>query len=602
MNKKIQDKLTVLTSSPGVYLMKNSAGVIIYVGKAKNLKNRVSQYFVNNSQHSLKVLKMISNIEDFEYIVTESEIESLILENNLIKQHQPKYNILLKDDKNYPYIVVDKNSAYPHFDIARRRTSNDYRYFGPFQSTKVVCEIISTLNSVFELYTCKHVFPKEFKKARPCLNYHIGKCSGICLGTVSSEEYKKRIERAISFLTGDYKKYIAQFKEMMSYYSMNLEFEKASKYRDKIRSIERLEAKQVIVLSPDINRDIIAYSTLEEDVCFSVMHIRRGKLLFQDTVFLNGVTDDLTGSFIEQYYQKSDIIPKEICVIELPRSNDLICEWLSKQRGNNVKIFEAKRGENVRLIEMCKKNALEKLAEKKSNGIKVNKLMGQISQMLGLNDMPSRIEMYDISNFGTDSTVGGMIVYQEGRFRRSDYRKFNFDEVYQQNDYKYTYEMIKRRLKHLDDRDTDFGAKPDVIFIDGGLGHLNSVYELISSRGIEVFGLVKDKSHKTRGIISVHGEVDIRTNPSVFKFFTELQDEVHRFAIKHMHDRKGKTMLKSGLMSVEGIGKGKYNDIMSKFGTIDAVRNCDIEELEKIPGISHTLALRVKKYLDGEMI
>lgn len=586
----------MLTSSPGVYIMKNCYGTVIYVGKAKNLKNRVSQYFVNNSQHSPKVLKMVSNVEDFEYIVTKSEVEALILENNLIKQHKPKYNILLKDDKAYPFIAIEKNADYPEVIVTRRRDKNNYRYFGPFQSTGVAYDIMYTLFDVFGLYHCRHNFPKDIKKTRPCLNYHIKKCPGICTGEISPEQYKKNVERAINFLNGNYKKYLTEYEDMMFVLSNDFEFEKAAVYRDKIKSIRRLEEKQVILFAPEVNRDVIAYSVLDNEVCFSVIHIRNGKLLYNDTAFLTEGTDELMRAFIERYYQQNDI-PKEIAVMVLPENSELITEWLSEQRGNNVRLFEAQKGENARLIDMCKRNASEKLAEKKAMGVKTNKLMGQIAQMLGLSKTPSRIEMYDVSNYGTDITVGGMVVYQDGRFKKSEYRTFNFDNVYSQNDYKYTYEMIERRLKRMDIGSEGFEQTPDIIFLDGGQGHINAVYEMISSRNIAVFGLVKDKKHRTRGIVGINGEVDIRTNPSVFKFFTSLQDEVHRFAITRMKNRKSKSMVDSPILKIDGIGETKYKALMDKFGSLEGIKNADISELEQVRGIHHILAIKIKEEL-----
>lgn len=599
MNKVINDKLAVLTSRPGVYIMKNADSEIIYVGKAKNLKNRVSQYFVS-SLPSAKVAKMVSNVSDFEYIVTTSELEALILENNLIKKHKPKYNILLKDDKSYPYIVLDKKSEYPHFTLARRRNNDGLRYFGPFQSSSAVWEIIKTINEIFGLYSCKHSFPRDIKKFRPCLNYHISKCPGICTGNVSAYEYSQNISQAISFLNGDYKKLLSELNSQMLEYSENMEFEKAAIIRDRINSINRLEAKQIIVLAADVDRDVIAYSTLEDEICFSIMHIRGGKLIYQDTVFVNEETEDIIGEFVEQYYENDDMIPKEISVERMPASVELLSQWLSARKGRSVRFICAKRGENVRLIEMCKRNASEKLAEKKSHGIRENKLMGNIAQMLGLSAIPTRIEMYDVSNFGTDSTVGGMIVWQDGRFKKSEYRRFSFDNVFAPDDYKYTYQMISRRLAHLDNGDEGFNKKPDIIFLDGGAGHLKTVYSEISKRGIAVFGLVKDRKHRTRAIISTKGEVDIRTNPAVYRFFTLLQDEVHRYAISYMHSNKSKKMTSGGLKSVDGIGPAKYKNLIKHFKTVSAIKNATESQLCQVQGISPRLAQNIINYFNGE--
>lgn len=600
MNDLIREKLAVLTPRPGVYIMKNADDEIIYVGKAKNLKNRVSQYFVANSQHTPKVLRMVANVASFEYIVTTSELEALILENNLIKKHKPKYNILLKDDKSYPYIVVDKKSDYPRFDLARRRNDDGMRYFGPFQSSSAVWEIIKTVNEVFGLYSCKHSFPRDFNKNRPCLNYHIGKCPGICTGKVSAPEYADSVSQAVSFLNGDYKKLLADLNAQMFVHSENMEFEKAAILRDRINSINRLESKQVIVLASDVDRDIIASSVLEDEICFSVMHIRGGKLLFQDTVFVTDNAPDIMGVFIERYYTSDDMIPKDIAVETLPESAELLSQWLGERRGRSVRLFCPERGENVRLIDMCKRNAAEKLAEKKSQGIRENKLMSHIAQMLGLSCIPKRIEMYDISHFGSDSTVGGMIVWQDGRFKKSDYRRFSFENVFAPDDYKHTYEMIERRLVHLDNGDDGFDTKPDIIFLDGGSGHLGTVYDMVSRRGISVFGLVKDRKHRTRAIVSNRGEVDIRTNPAVFRFFTSLQDEVHRYAISYMHKTHRKKMVSGSIQSVPGIGPSKYKALMKAFKTVGAIKNATVNELTAVPGISPRLAESIKQYFDGE--
>ncbi len=598
MNDVISNKLAVLTSNPGVYIMKNKDGEVIYVGKAKNLKNRVSQYFVSNSSHSYKVVKMVSHIYDFEYIVTTSELEALILENNLIKQHRPKYNILLKDDKTYPYIVLNKTADYPRFSLARRRDNQNFKYFGPFKSAADVREIIKTLNEVFGLYSCTRTFPRDFNKTRPCLNYHIGKCPAVCTGKITKEQYNESILQAVSFLNGDYKKLLSELKAQMQGYSDSFEFEKAAIIRDKINSIKRLESKQIIVFNSNVERDIIAYSTLEDEVCFSVMHIRAGKLIFQDTLFVTGDAPDLMGEFIERYYTSDDIIPNEIVVEVLPEQVSLLSQWLSARHGKNVRIFNALRGENVRLIDMCKTNAAEKLAEKKSSGIRQNKLMGQIAQMLGLNTIPKRIEMYDVSHFSGDSTVGGMIVWQDGRFKKSDYRRFSFSDILIPDDYQTTYQMLTRRLNHINDR--EFGVKPDIIFVDGGVGHLKTVYQLVSQYDINVFGLVKDKKHKTRAIVSINGEVDIRTNPAVFKFFTELQDEVHRYAISYMHKSKRKKMMSGGLKSVKGIGDAKYKALLKAFKTVDGVSKATFDELIKVSGINDTIALAIINYFNGE--
>lgn len=597
-NEKITNKLSVLTDSPGVYIMKDSYGSVIYVGKAKNLKNRVSQYFTGVSSHPLKVMKMVMNVDEFEYIVTDSELEALILENNLIKQYMPKYNILLKDDKTYPYIAISKKEPYPKFTLLRRRDNTDYYYFGPFSSSAIVWDIINTVSRLFGIYSCSKKFPRDFGKARPCLNYHIGNCSGVCTGKIDEQEYKQIIQKAIRFLKGDYKSILPELEEQMNICAENLDFEKAAQLRDKIKSIRKLDANQIIVFDPNVNKDIIAYSTLEDTVCFSVMLIRGGKLLLQDTRFVKNseVGESIMQQFLQRYYFNSDRVPPEI-VIDEPFDNiELITKWLESVRGGRVHIIAAKKGKNVQLLEMCRKNAMEKLAEKRANGIKYAKLQSQLAQLLKLKSLPDRIEMYDISNFKDDSIVAGMIVWQGGRFAKKQYKRFKLKDMSGQDDYKSMRQVIERRLIRLDNGDEGFDTKPDIIFVDGGTNHLMAVYDLLKERNISGFGLVKDRSHRTRAVVSIDGEVEIRHNPQLYKFFTTLQDEVHRFSISYMHKTKSKQMLNSELMKIEGLGSKRYKKLMQRFLNVKALSNADFDEICAVDGIPKNVASNIYNY------
>ena len=600
-SEKITNKLSVLTDSPGVYIMKDSAGKVIYVGKAKNLKNRVSQYFTGVSSHTVKVMKMVMNVDDFEYIVTDSELEALILENNLIKQYMPKYNILLKDDKTYPYIAISKKQPYPKFVLMRKRNNTDYYYFGPFSSSAIVWDIINTVSRLFGIYSCTKNFPKDFGKARPCLNYHIGNCVGVCTGKISEQEYKKNIQKAIKFLKGDYKSILYELENQMNQCAQNLDFERAAQLRDKIKSIRKLDANQIIVFDPNINKDIIAYSTLEDTVCFSVMVIRAGKLLFQDTRFVKNseIGDNLIQQFIQRYYFNSDRVPPEIVLDSEFENMELITKWLESLRGGRVHIIAAKKGKNIQLLEMCRKNAREKLSEKRANGLKYAKLQGQIAQLLKLENLPDRIEMYDISNYKDDSIVAGMIVWQSGRFAKKQYKRFKLKDMDKQDDYKSMRQVIERRLIHLDNGDEEFETKPDIIFVDGGAGHLMAVKDLLDERSVNGFGLVKDRKHRTRAIVSMEGEVDIRQNTQLYKFFTALQDEVHRFSISYMHKTKTKNMLDSQLLKIEGLGTKRYKKLMQRFLSIDALKKADLDQISAVDGIPKNVAINIYNYFHG---
>ncbi|MBQ8894326.1 MAG: excinuclease ABC subunit UvrC [Clostridia bacterium] len=552
--KKVTDKLAVLTARPGVYLMKNKEGKIIYVGKAKNLKNRVTSYFTGVKSHTAKVMAMVEKVADFDYICVNSEMEALILENVLIKEHNPKYNILLKDDKTYPYVSIDLREDYPRLKVLRQENREGKRLFGPFPQMGAAAEIVRTANDLFGLATCNRQFPRDFRKGRPCLRYHIGCCMGVCTGKVSKEQYRERLEEVMDFLKGDYKALTHQLTQRMEQAAEALQFEKAASLRDRIRKIEKLGQNQIITGKDYIDQDVLDAVRMGEFLAVGVIMIRGGRMLMQDTVvFRDGLEENWVGPFIQSYYRRGQQLPKELLLPEPPEDEELLAQYLSDLRGGPVHLRYPQRGKGTELLALCRKNASEKLAEREAAGDKTRKTAILIAQTLGLAEPPKRIEMYDISNFGSESMVGGMIVWEEGRFKRSAYRKFEIRDQYMQDDYAATRQMLERRLSHLED--PEFGGKPDVILMDGGLQHVHAVADLCGD--IALFGLVKDRRHRTRGLVSAKGELDLRSDPTLYAFFASLQEEVHRFAITYMKKKHTKKMTRSPLLDLPGMGEAR---------------------------------------------
>lgn len=554
-SKKITDKLAVLTARPGIYMMKNKEGTIIYVGKAKNLKNRVSSYFTGVKSHTAKVMAMVEKVEDFDYICVNSEMEALILENQLIKEHSPKYNILLKDDKTYPYAALDMTVPYPRLEVLRRESKVGKKVFGPFPQMGAAAEIVRTANDLFGLATCNRRFPQDFKKARPCLRYHIGNCMGICRGEVSAEQYRERLKEVSAFLKGDYRALIGDLRNQMEQAAEQLDFEKAALLRDRIAKIEKLGQNQIVSDYASEEQDVIDAVRLGNLVAIGILMIRKGRLLMQDTVILRDeMEEDWVGPFLQRYYGEQMLPPRRLLLPTPPEEEELIIRYLTELRGGNVTFYYPKRGRGSELLALCRKNAKEKLAEKEAAGDRTRKIALLIGETLGLSKPPRRIEMYDISNFGSDSMVGGMIVWEEGQFKKSSYRKFEIKDQLMQDDYAATRQMLARRLSHLGEE--EFGAKPDVILMDGGIQHVNAVRDLC--KGIPLYGLVKDRSHRTRGLVSENGELDLRSDPVLYGFFASLQEEVHRYAITYMKKKHSKKMTRSPLMDLNGMGEARF--------------------------------------------
>lgn len=591
--KDCLEKIKQLPLSPGVYIMKDRNGKIIYVGKAKKLYNRVGQYFVGN--HTPKVQRMADQIWDFEYIVAPSETQALILENNLIKLHRPKYNILLKDDKSYPYLALDRSLPWPRLVLCRKREKDGKIYFGPFASGKTVREIKRQTEQLFGLVTC---IPKTGTKA--CLSADLGHCCAPCAGKVSAAEYADRVEQALNFLKGDYKKTVARLKAEMLEASERLEFERAAALRDRIRSIEKLGEQQIMVLSPDMDEDVFGLAEMEDKQCVSVLRIRGGRLCRQEQFFFETPEDGLL-SFIQQYYNElSDIPPRIVCERE---EDPTLTQWLAEKRESSVHFIKPQRGEQLKLLRLAEKNATEGLQLRRSVQQRINRTSVSLGEFLGMDRPPVRVEMYDISNFGEDAMVGGMIVWEKGGLKKNQYRHFIIKEQGQIDDYAATRQMLSRRLTDYKAGKEGFERAPDVIVMDGGKGHISAVEDLVRAAlpDCALFGAVKDGRHRTRALVTPTGEeIGLSTAPQWFKFFAELQEEVHRYTISFMHRKKTQQMKASPLLSIPGVGPKRVKLLFDHFKTVEAMGRAELSELCALPGLTEKAAIAVYHYFHGE--
>jgi len=550
----IEDELKKLPASPGVYLMHDKTDEIIYVGKAISLKNRVRQYF-QTRKRSPKIEQMIKNIAYFEYIVTDSEMEALILECNLIKEHRPKYNTMLMDDKTYPYLKVTVNEPYPRVLLTRRLKRDKAKYFGPYTSVESVKDTLELLTKIFKIRTCSKKFPRDLKKERPCLNYDIKRCDAPCQGYISEEEYNKKIEKIIAFLNGYYDDIIKELERTMKRQSAELEFEEAAKTRDLLSSVKFVAQKQKMSYGERENRDVIACAKENKDAVVQVFFIRDGKLMGRDHFYINVMGDEteseIIGSFIKQYYAGTPFIPKQLLLQTEIEDMDLIANWLSDRLGQKVSIVVPKRGDKEKMIELAEKNAklvLEKDKEKiKKEQQKTIGAVKEIVEILGI-EKADRIESYDISNIAGFDSVGSMVVYEKGKPKKNDYRKFKIKWVEGPNDYASLAEVLRRRFTHESKKANDsFNKLPDLIMMDGGKGQVSVAKEVFEELGlnIDVCGMVKDDNHNTRGLYYEGKEVPISRFSEAFKLITRIQDETHRFAIEYHRAIHGKNQLKS---------------------------------------------------------
>ena len=616
-------QLKILPDNPGVYLMKNNLGEIIYVGKAKNLKNRVRQYFRNSKNHSEKVRAMVKNIAEFEYIITDSEIEALILECNLIKKHSPKYNISLKDDKFYPFIKITTNEDFPRVFITRNFAKDGNKYFGPYTNGAAVYETINLIRKVFPIRTCKRSITEYGERTRPCLNFHINKCNAPCGGYVSKVDYGKMINSVIDILNGKDKDVTKELKEKMEEAANNLEFEKAASYRDKILAIDTLVQKQKMFKITDEDEDFINIYSDEKDSCVQVFFLREGKVTGREHFMIENTSgeeeSEVISKFIVSFYSGVSKIPKNI-YLPYVDDHDILEELLTIKRGSKVWIKIPKKGEKKSMLDMVKENAKITLQQFKDKILKekeINKIsLEELAQLLNLDDIPNRIEAYDISNIQGVDSVGSMIVFENGKAKNSDYRRFRIKTVKGANDYDSMREILARRFEHglkeikeIQERNLvfsngKFSNFPDLIMMDGGKGQINIALEVLNKLGIEipVCGLVKDDKHQTRGIIYNNEELIINRSSNLMQLIRRIQDEVHRFAITYHRSLRDKRTLHSILDDIPNIGAKRRKELLMKFGSVENVKKATLQELLDTPSIDKKAAKSIIEYFNGTKI
>ena len=572
--EKLRKKALNLTHDPGVYLMKNSRGEIIYIGKAKNLKNRVSQYFQpNNPSHTEKVRRMVEQVADFDYIVVGSEFEALVLECSLIKQNNPKYNILLKDDKGYHYIRIERGS-FPKISAQKQMINDDADYLGPYTSSFSVTQTVDEVNKIFGLPTCNRKFPEDFKKARPCLNYHIKQCMGVCRGRISEEEYAQTFKEALAYIKKGGGSLLERLTRQMEEAAEALDFERAAKLRDRIQAIRRIADTQKVYLINTENQDIIAFAQNQTHAAVAVLKFRNYRLSDKEDYFFPDVYDIETvrQSFLSQYYMMTADIPPRIVVDEPFEDAELLAEHLKTANGRKVTFVFPQKGDQKKMVDMAFANASERLSKYVSRTGREVAALNALAKLLGLKKPPVYIEAYDISNLGESSKVGGMVVFENGRPLKKAYKKFRIRQIEGQDDYASMQEVITRRLSHYEqEKDTGegFGRLPDLILLDGGKGHVAAILPIIQASGLDipVFGMVKDNKHRTRAIAKDGGEIAISANRAAFSFVTTIQDEVHRYAIRYQKQVHTKSSLEITLTRVKGIGDKKAAQILSRFRT-----------------------------------
>lgn len=594
---RLREKANNLPLTPGVYLMKEKSGRVIYVGKSRALKNRVSQYFAPNTSHGIKTDRMTSSVFDFDVILTSSETEALNLENRLIKLHSPKYNIKLKDDRNYPYIRITLCDDYPVMSVVRKRSDDNAKYFGPYSSTGAAYTILSAVRKAFGIPSCKRSFPRDIGKIRPCLNMQIGQCSGVCTGKVSQKEYKEAYSDAAVLLSGSYSSAVSELKKKMEYASDNLMFEAAALYRDRIAELKRLWEKQRVIASPDTEQDVFAFYKDETCPVLTILYIRSGMLLDSESIAFSPeqiADEDSLTSLLFDIYVKRAFIPKEILLgFDIGSENlDLLTSLLSESAGYKVRIRTPERGDAKALCKMALDNARQYSSEYKLRSEKSDATLVRIAQLLGLEVVPERIEAYDISNFGNENITAGKIACVHGKFEKSAYRMFKITSTGGQNDYGAMREAVSRRLAHSED------IYPDLILLDGGKAHVSVIRQLLDELHVEipVFGMVKDEHHKTRALVGTDEEIQIIHEHALFVLIHTIQEEVHRYTISGMQRAKRKTLKTSVLEKIPGVGPAKAKLLLARFRTVSAVKNASVNELASVKGISLRDAENITKW------
>ena len=594
----VHEKALRLPEKPGVYLMLNRASEVIYVGKAKCLPNRVSSYFRANPNHNEKTRVMVSKVWDFDYIVTETEFEALVLENSLIKRHMPRYNILLKDDKGYPFVRLSVKDQYPNFSVVSKPQDDGARYFGPYGGRGSCFRAIDAVRSALGLPSCRRVFPREIGKGRPCLNHHMGKCKAVCAGNVSAEEYKALIETACAIFEGKAEGLIARLRDEMEVASERLEFERAAKLRDEMLAIERLCVKQNVLPGMAADTDVIALYPGESKTVFAVLHYIGGALLESETHIVETpvFTDraELLSGFVKQYYMPRKIFPRIIYLSDRPEDLELLEQWMTGIMGAKVKLEVPQRGDKRKLVLLAQENAREKANRAASKNEVEKRTLLDLQHLLGMELLPRRIEAYDISNTAGKDMTASMVVFQDGTPRKRDYRMFRVKTLQDQDDCAAMQEVLRRRFKRLQDGDAKFATRPDVILLDGAVGQVHAVQSVLGEMGeqIPLFGMVKDERHRTRAIVTGTGEeIGIQTNPAVFRLIGRIQEEVHRVAIEYHRKLRYATTTRSGLKEIPGVGEKRHKMLLKTFGSLSAIQNASVTELERV--LPHTVAVAV---------
>lgn len=600
--KILRKKAMSLPLLPGVYIMKNADGEIIYIGKAKALKNRVSQYFGSQNRHPVKVRKMVENVDRFDYIVTGSEFEALVLECSLIKQHSPKYNILLKDDKGYSYIRISEGE-YRKISAVFNKKDDGSEYIGPYLSSYSVRQSVDAANKIFKLPQCNKVFPRDFGKSRPCLNYYISQCCGLCTGKIKKSDYDEAVDGAIAFLKGDSRDIIADLRVKMEKAAEELDFEQAAKLRDRINSIERIKEKQKVVYKSVEEQDVFATADIDGSVCLAVLRFSNGRLFDSEHFFFDDPGDKkgMRSDFITSYYSMRDNIPKRVTVDGEVADRELLEQWLSEKKGKKVTVFVPARGEQLEIVNMCRKNAEEKLAIKKGRTGREIAVLDELKDLLGLKKTPEYIESYDISHTAGQDSVAGMIVFKGGKPYRKAYKRFSIKSFDGNDDYRAMNEVLTRRFSEYEkskDSTEGFGKLPDLILLDGGVGQVHAVEPVLREFGLRIplFGMVKDNRHRTRAISGDGGEIAINSKRQVFTLVSEIQNEVHRFSVAYHHQKHAKRGLSLSLTEIEGVGEKRASALLKYFKTMTAIKNAEVDELSKAPGITSAVAQNIYDY------
>lgn len=599
--KELRKKAMALPLQPGVYIMKNKDKKIIYIGKAKKLKNRVSSYFGSHSNHSLKVIRMVENADDFDYILCDSEFEALVLECSLIKQHQPKYNILLKDDKGYNYIKITKGD-FPKISECKRVDDDGAVYIGPYTSTFSVKQAVEETLKIFKLPRCSKTFPRDYKKSRPCLNGFMGLCSAPCAGRITQKEYADNVKEAVAFLKGGSAKAVKEMEEKMLELSENLKFEEAAKLRDRIKAIKNLDEKQKVVSINVPEEDVFALVTSGKKSCFEVIRFEYGRLTDTEFWLIDAVENPAQArlELIERYYSMRQRVPSRIAVDGDIEDEELLKQFLESKREKKVEFIHPQKGEHLSIVNMCISNANEHLAQQQGRLGREVAVLEELRGLLGLEKTPEYIESYDISHtFGADN-VAGMIVFHNGRPMKKAYKRFAIKGFSGQNDVGSMQEVLTRRFNHYynDENGSTFKILPDLILLDGGEPQVNAVLPVIASMGLNVpvFGMVKDSRHKTRAIAVGGGEIEINSHRKVFTLVSTIQEEVHRFAISYHHNKHKKSTLSTSLTKIDGIGDKKAKALLKYFKTITAIREANVEEIEQVDSISHKNAQNIYNF------